>query len=209
MTDWLSATRTSYDRVAESYATIVRDLLTASPHERAALAVFADQAAGGVVADVGCGPGRLTAHLHALGARTIGLDLSPAMIDVARRHHPALPFAVASMTALPLRPGSLSGLVAWYSLIHIPDAALPGVLSHFRRALRPGGRLLLAFHAGEGTRLKTSGYGGHSMHVHVHHRSPERMAAWLDAGGFTVSARTVLTSPESKHGALLHATRLP
>ncbi|MEV6629636.1 class I SAM-dependent methyltransferase [Actinoplanes sp. NPDC051470] len=206
--DWLQNARTSYDTVAESYATLLRDLLADAPYERAALAAFAERASSrGPVADVGCGTGRITAHLTSLGVDAFGLDLSPGMIDQARRDHPALRFAVASMTDLPLRDDTLGGLLAWYSLIHVPDEALSGVLAHFHRTLRPGGPLLLAFHAGDQTRLKTEGYGGHPMNVHVHHRTASSVAERLSEAGFAVEATTVLSSPESTHGAILHARR--
>ncbi|MFF3949965.1 class I SAM-dependent DNA methyltransferase [Streptomyces sp. NPDC001902] len=208
--DWLADTRTSYDTVAEDYADQVRGLLDETPYERAVLALFADMvrsSGGGPVADVGCGPGRITAHLNGLGADAFGIDLSPAMIQVARREHPGVRFGVGSMTDLDLPDGSVAGLVAWYSLIHVPDDAVGAVLTHFRRALRPGGPLLLAFHAGEGTRLKTQGYGGHPMKVRVHLRRPDRMAAWLGDAGFTVEAQMTLASAESRLGGILFARR--
>ena len=93
---WLADTRTSYDTVAVSYADLVRELWP-EPYLRAALALFADlvhAAGGGPVADVGCGPGHVTAHLRELGVDAFGIDLSPAMIDVARRDHPGLRFEV-------------------------------------------------------------------------------------------------------------------
>jgi ubiquinone/menaquinone biosynthesis C-methylase UbiE len=65
---------------------------------------------GGTVADVGCGPGRITAHLRQLGVDALGIDLSPAMIEVARRDHPGLRFEVGSMTDLALADASLAGL---------------------------------------------------------------------------------------------------
>lgn len=208
--DWLQNARTSYDTVAESYATLLRDLLADAPYERAALAAFAERAGSrGPVADVGCGTGRITAHLTSLGVDAFGLDLSPGMIDQARRDHPALRFAVASMTDLPLLDDTLGGLLAWYSLIHVPDEALPGVLAHFHRTLQPGAPLLLAFHAGDQTHLKTEGYGGHPMNVHVHHRTADKMAERLTTAGFAIEATTVLSSPESTHGAILHAHRTP
>ncbi|MFZ0120625.1 MAG: class I SAM-dependent methyltransferase [Pseudonocardiaceae bacterium] len=45
----------------------------------------------GPVADLGCGPGRLTAHLHSLGLSLLGVDLSPSMVALARRTYPDLP----------------------------------------------------------------------------------------------------------------------
>ena len=206
--DWLTATRTSYDTVATSYADLVRDLLDETPYERAILTLFADlvRAAGeGPVADVGCGSGRITAFLRGLGLDAFGIDLSPAMVDVARRDHPGLRFDVGSMTDLDLADASTAGLVAWYSLIHVPDEEIGTVFAHFRRVVKPGGPLLLGFHVGDESQLKTQGYGGHPMQVHVHRRQPDRIAAWLADAGFAVEAQMTLTSAESKLGAMIIA----
>ncbi|RQX08930.1 class I SAM-dependent DNA methyltransferase [Micromonospora arida] len=210
--EWLTATRTSYDTVAVSYAHLVRDLLAEAPYERAALASFAEfvqGAGGGPVADVGCGTGRITAHLHTLGVDAFGIDLSPGMIAVARRDHPELRFEVGSMTDLDLADGSVAGLVAWYSLIHIPDDQIGVVFAHFRRVVRPGGPLLLGFHVGDETTLKTEGYGGHPMNVHVHRRQPAEVAAWLREHGFTVDSQTTVTSAESRLGGIILGRRQP
>jgi len=207
---WLADTRTSYDTVASSYADQVRNLMAEAPYERAILALFADLvqvAGGGPVADVGCGSGRITAHLHGLGVGAFGIDLSPGMIEVARRDHPGLKFEVGSMTDLDLADGSVGGLVAWYSLIHIPDDQVSSVFAHFRRVLRPGGPLLLSFHVGDESRLKTQGYGGHPMKVYVHRRQPAQVAAWLREAGFTVEAQMTLTSVESSLGGIVVGRR--
>ncbi|MFH8572920.1 class I SAM-dependent methyltransferase [Streptomyces sp. NPDC017993] len=206
--DWLEDTRTSYDTVATSYADQVRHLLEETPDQRAVLAQFADlvcTSGGGSVADVGCGPGRITAHLRALGVDAFGIDLSPGMIEVARRDHPGLRFELGSMTHLDLAHDSMGGLVAWYSLIHVPDDEISSVLAHFQRVLRPGGPLLLSFHVGDDSQLKTQGYGGHPMKVYVHRRQPGQMAAWLNDAGFTVEEHMTLSSAESTLGGLLLA----
>lgn len=208
--NWLEDTRVSYDTVAESYAEYVRDLLDDLPQERAALGEFADlvRANGeGPVADVGCGPGRVTAFLRHLGLDAFGIDLSPRMIGIARRDNPGVRFEVGSMTDLPLPDASVAGLLAYYSLIHIPDDAVPQVLAHFHRALRPGAPLLLGFHVGDESRLKTEGYGGHPMRVHVHRRTHARLTSWLTAAGFSVASHTTVTSAESPAGGLLLARR--
>lgn len=74
--DFLHTTRTSYDTMAPVYVEFARGELAAKPLERALLRTFAELAAAGggnlPVADVGCGTGRVTAHLHELG---LGLDL--------------------------------------------------------------------------------------------------------------------------------------
>jgi SAM-dependent methyltransferase len=208
---WLADTRTSYDTVATSYADQVRDLLDQTPYERAVLTLFADlvqTTGGGPVADVGCGPGRITAYLRELGVDAFGIDLSPAMIEIARRDHPSLRFEVGSMTDLDLADASMAGLVAWYSLIHVPDDEIGSVFTHFRRVLRPGSPLLLSFHVGDESRLKTQGYG-HPMKIYVHRRQPGKVAAWLADAGFTAEAQMTLNSAESTLGGILFARRQP
>ncbi|GIL27879.1 class I SAM-dependent DNA methyltransferase [Actinocatenispora comari] len=207
---WLTDVRTSYDTVAGSYAELMRDSLDADPYIRMVLASFAElvrAAGGGPVADVGCGPGHVTRQLGGLGLDAFGVDLSPGMIEVARRAHPHLRFEVGSMTDLVLRDGSVTGLIAWWSLIHVPDDEVPAVFQQFRRVLRPGGPLLLGFHVGDGFRLKTQGYGGHPMRVRVHRRRPGRVAEWLREAGFTVRAEMVLAPEETVPGAVLFASR--
>ena len=207
---WIEDTRSSYDTVAVSYLEFVRYLLDDAPYERAAFALFADQvrvAGGGPVADVGCGPGRITGLLRGLGLDVFGLDLSPAMIELGRRDFPGVRFDVGSMTDLDLPDASLDGVIAWYSLIHIPDEEIGTVLRHFQRVLRPGGRLMVGFHVGDGSNLKTEGYGGHPMRIYVHKRQPDELAAWLGEAGFVVEAHMITTSPESRLGGTMFARR--
>ncbi|WP_412541179.1 class I SAM-dependent methyltransferase [Longispora sp. K20-0274] len=214
--DWLADTRTSYDTVATSYADMLRDALAGSPDDQAELARFAelvlatgDPAAGrDPVADIGCGPGRFTRHLRDLGLDAFGIDLSPGMIEVARRDHPDIRFEVGSMTDLALPDASVAGILAWFSLIHIPDAEVPTVFAHFHRALRPGGILMLGFFTGDETRLKTEGYGGHPMHVHVHRRPAARVASWLRTAGFTVISE-LHRDEYGTAGATLYARQTP
>jgi SAM-dependent methyltransferase len=208
--DWLSDTRTSYDTVADSYAGRLRGALDGQPYLQAALALFAElvrTAGGGPVADVGCGPGHVTAHVHGLGLDAFGVDLSPGMIDAARREHPGLRFEVGSMTDLPLADASLAGVIAFWSLVHVPGHAVPGVLGQFRRVLRPGGPLLLGFHAGDTSRLKTEGYGGHPMKVYVYRRQPTDVAAALRDAGFAVEAHMLLDPDDDPPAGLIFARR--
>lgn len=149
----LAATADAYDAVAVAYAELVRDELDALPLERAVLAAFAEltqTSAAGPVAELGCGPGRVTAHLRDLGLDVFGVDLSPVMIDLAREVYPDLRFEVGSMDALDLPGGELGGIVSWYSVIHTPPRDLPSYFAEFRRVLAPGGHLLLAFFESEG-----------------------------------------------------------
>ena len=190
-------TRRAYDTVAADYAKLLRDELARMPHDRAVLRLFADLVAadgGGPVVDVGCGPGRITGHLAGLGADVSGIDLSPAMVDVARSLHPAIRFDVGSVHALPLADGTLAGVVAWYSLIHTPPGELPGVLAEIRRVLRPGGHLVVAFKVGDRRVRREQAYG-HDVGYDVYWLPPERLAGMLIDAGFDVETR-VVRAPE-------------
>jgi SAM-dependent methyltransferase len=92
----------------------------------------------------------VTALLHELGLDAFGLDLSPAMVDHARRAHPALRFDEAWMEALPVEDGALGGVLARYSMIHTPPGELPALLAEQVRVLAPGGLLLVSFFGTEG-----------------------------------------------------------
>jgi SAM-dependent methyltransferase len=208
--DWLADARTSYDTVAASYTSQMRDAIAGDQYLRAALALLAERVqdnGGGPVADVGCGPGHVTAHLHELGVDAFGIDLSPGMIDVARRDYPGLRFEVGSMTDLHLRDASVAGLIAWWSLIHIPDDQVPIVFEQFHRVLRPGGPLQLGFHVGDTATLKTQGYGGHPMKVYVHRRQPDKVASWLRDAGFEIEAHWLCDPDERVPQAFLFARR--
>lgn len=148
----LRVTADAYDAVAVRYAELVRDE-PALPLDRAVLAAFAELVRStdpGPVAELGCGPGRMTAHLRDLGLDVFGVDLSPVMIDLAREAYPDLRFDVGSMDALDLADGKLQGVVSWYSVIHTPPQDVPSYFAEFRRVLAPGGHLLLAFFESEG-----------------------------------------------------------
>ncbi|MEU4673175.1 class I SAM-dependent methyltransferase [Amycolatopsis sp. NPDC023774] len=204
MTSWLSEIRASYDTVAPSHSVQLRDALAGKPHLRSLLKLFAELT-DGRVADLGCGPGWVTAHLRTLGVDAFGLDLSPEMIAFARRTHAGAPFAVVSMTDLPIPTDSLGGILAFWSLSHLPDAALPTVLAHFHRALHPGGVVLAGFHVGGKTTCKTSGYGGHPMPVHIHRRRPATMSAFLRAAGFSIESEHLLDPDARVSGGVVIA----
>ena len=187
--DDVRATRAAYDLVAFDYAELLRMELADKPVDRAMLRVFAELVHGRV-ADMGCGPGRITAHLAELGIDAFGIDLSPAMVAVARREHPTLQFEVGSMESLVTPDAALGGIVAWYSIIHTPASRLPAVFAEFHRVLTAGGLLLLAFQVGDEPRHLSHAYG-HDIVLDAYRLQPESIADLLAAAGFTVEAQLI------------------
>lgn len=146
----LEATRAAYDAVASLYAERFRDSVAGRPLDGAAVGAFAELvrgAGGGPVADLGCGPGGVTARLASLGLPAFGVDASPAMVGLARREYPGLRFDEGSLLDLDIEDGALGGALAWYSIIHLPPADLPAAFAEFARVLAPGGHLLVGFFA--------------------------------------------------------------
>lgn len=177
---------TPYDSVAPLYAELFSDMLDTRPLERAMLSAFAELVTG-PVADLGCGPGHLTAHLRTLGLDVSGLDLSPAMITLAREAHPELRFEQGSMAALDLEDGVLGGVLAFYSVIHLPPHELPAVFAEFFRVLGPGGHLMLGFYAGDDPEPQEF---DHKVTL-AYRWSPSTMSELLRKAGFAEVGRLV------------------
>ncbi|WP_326796472.1 class I SAM-dependent methyltransferase [Streptomyces sp. NBC_01808] len=181
-------TRTSYDTVAETYLGTVGGELAHKPLDRALLAALLEQAGDGApVADLGCGPGHVTGWLAAHGARAVGIDLSPGMVALARREHPAAEFREGDLLRLPAADGEFGAAVALYSVIHLEPDELAPAFTEARRVLRPGGRLLVSFHVGTEVR-HLDDWWGHPVDVDFRFLEPAAVAALLGAAGFEVEA---------------------
>ncbi len=114
---------------------------------------------------------------------------------VARQALPALRFVEGSMTALNLPDASLGGLVAWYSLIHIPPTDVAAVLTELYRVLVPGGQLLIAFQVGHERWHLDQAYG-HVVSLVAYRRQPDQLEEQVDpARGAARSRRPARTRP--------------
>jgi SAM-dependent methyltransferase len=137
----------SYDTVAARYEAQFADELAGKPLDRALLDAFAHAGSGPVV-DLGCGPGQVGHYLAQRGRQVIGVDLSAEMAALAVARLGAA--VVADLRRLPFATGSLGGVVAFYSLIHLPRHELPAAAAEMARVLRAGAALVVSVHGGEG-----------------------------------------------------------
>ena len=180
--------RTAYAAVADDYIATFGDDLARLDLDRRLLDGVAEYAAPtGPVLDVGCGPAQVGRYLAARGVEVIGVDLTPAMLGVARREVPRLAVVAADLRALPVQAGSVAGITAFYVLQHLPRSELPAALHEFRRVLTRGGALLAVVHEGEGEfqpadEITATRYTDHELAARcdraslrvesVHHRGP-------------------------------------
>lgn len=142
--------RADYDKLAAEYASHLYDELRNKPLDRELLDRFADRVRGkGPTCDLGCGPGQIARHLHERKIEVCGMDLSPGMVGQARRLNPDVDFQQGNMLALPVPDESWAGIAAFYAIVNFPPGDLPTVMGEIKRALQPGGWLLLSFHIGE------------------------------------------------------------
>ncbi|WP_461169969.1 class I SAM-dependent methyltransferase [Arthrobacter sp. Z1-15] len=141
------AVRSAYGPRALEYRTAVGSIEHTHPADRELVAAWAAGLKGPVV-DAGCGPGHWTRFLAEHGARVEGLDVVSEFVALAAELSPGFPFRVGSLEDLGVEDGSLGGIFAWYSMIHLEPAELPAVLAEYARCLRPGGALLTGFFEG-------------------------------------------------------------
>ncbi len=192
--------RESYDRLSEEYARRIYGELAHKPFDREQLDRFARQTRAGLVCDIGCGPGHVARYLHDAGAKVIGLDLSPRMLEVARELNPAIPFEAGDMFALPFADEALAGIAAFYAIVNIPEPSLPAVFRELHRVLRAGGLLLIAFHTG-GESLFVDELWGQRITMNFHFFETQSIERLLTAAGFTLeqSLERSPYAPEVEH----------
>ncbi len=102
------------------------------------------------ILDAGCGSARDSLAFAQMGFRVTACDASPALAALAEERH-GIPVEVVEFAALPWKD-RFDGIWACASLLHVPEAELPAVLSRLCQALKVDGVLYLSFKYGQGER---------------------------------------------------------
>ncbi|GAB3404021.1 class I SAM-dependent methyltransferase [Flindersiella endophytica] len=190
----------SYDVVAADYAAAFAGELAGKPFDRDLLDRFAAAVAGGgPVWDVGCGAaGHVTRYLADRRVEVVGADISPGSIAQAAKAQPDLEFRVADMRSLPADDSSLRGIVAFYSLIHLPRQELPSAFAEFGRVLAPGGDLLVSMHGGTGE-FASGQFLGHAVPFRATLVGLDELAGFAESAGFHVRERQARPPYNQEH----------
>jgi SAM-dependent methyltransferase len=179
-------TRESYDRLALAYAEKYYGELAHKPFDLDLLDRFADRVRGrGPVCDLGCGPGQVARYLKDRGVDAFGLDLSPGMIEQARRLNPDIRFEVGDLFALPCPDGAWAGVAAFYAIVHLPPDRLPTAFGELARVLQTDGVAVVPFHIGDEV-LHVESLLGEEVRLDFHFFRPEAVAADLTGAGLVV-----------------------
>lgn len=176
----------SYDRVVDEYVVQYFNELAKKPIDRELLDRFAKNTRSrGPVCDLGCGPGQIGRYLHDRGVEAFGVDLSPEMVKMARRLSPDMEFKTGNMLCLDIADGSLGGIAAFYSIIHIEREEVTRALGEMKRVLKPAGRLLISFHVGEGT-MHLDELWGETVSMDFAFFTADEMEGYLESVGLEV-----------------------
>ena len=198
--DHVVTARAVYDLAAAQYVQFVGTQIssaTEGPIDRSILAAFVElikRQSVVYVADVGCGPGRVAAFMADRGLDVVGIDVSQAMLEVARTEHSNIKFEEGRLDALPIEAGVLAGAVCWYSIIYTPPDRLTQAFCELKRVLIPGGYVLLAFQA-EGEPVYRTDAQGTGLPLTSYRHGVQEIADLLEDTGFKMYA-TVLRAPE-------------
>jgi SAM-dependent methyltransferase len=156
-----------------------------------------------VIGDLGCGTGAVSAELAPYADRVIAVDESRAMLSAARRRlhdHVNVELRAGALEALPIDDGVLDAAVMSLVLHYVPEPV--AALSEARRALKPGGRLVVVDMMAHG-RAEYREAMGHVWQGFTE----EQVRAWLAECGFErVRWRGLAAEPGAKGPVLFVAT---
>lgn len=172
----------TYNKIAKIYTNKYFEDLVDSPFIDKFLSLLPQSAR---ILDIGCGPGNFTGYIKKKGFFVEGIDLSKEMLKVARQKVPEGKFQIMDMRDLKFQDENFDGLLAAYSLIHIPSEEMTKTLRGFYRILKIEGLILIIAQAGEPDRIVDEPLlKGEKIFVNFFTRN--RLAKFLNESGFKI-----------------------
>ena len=146
----IDLTTNSYDVVAQKYHDLFKDELTYKLFDRKLLETFARNFNfRSKIYDMGCGPsGHIGKFLFDHGYDVTGVDISLNCVSIASEYNPGMKFGQMDMSKLDIEDESIDGIIAYYSIIHIPKQYVSIYFKEFQRVLAKGGKLLVSVKSG-------------------------------------------------------------
>ncbi|WP_246859444.1 class I SAM-dependent methyltransferase [Spirosoma sp. KCTC 42546] len=154
--------------------------------------------ANGRVLELGCADGIPTARYLSEYVDYVGIDLSSVQIEQARRNVPQAQFDIADMTTLVFPDNSFEGVVALYSIIHLPVAEQPDLLTAIHRWLKPAGYFLCVVGAGSWTGTDED-WISPGIRMYWSHADAATYQAWFIELGFTILDSHFVAEGEAGH----------
>ncbi len=159
------------------------------------------------VLDLGCGCGIPATQVLSQRCRIVGVDLSDVQLRRAQQLIARADLVQADMSRLQFKGSSFAGVVALWSIIHVPLEDQRGLLSRINAWLKPGGFLLatVGFQRWVGSEDDWCGVPGARMYWS--HEDRETNRVWIEEAGFAIEEERFI--PEGAGGATLILARTP
>lgn len=180
-TDPVAGTIDTYNTIAAVYAEKYFDDTSDFAHIGRFISSVVPQ---GKILEVGCGAGQFSKYLMSKGFSVLGVDLSESMLELARKKVPGGDFRSMDMRNLTFDDGQFDGIIAPYSLIHIPENAVVSTLKGFTRVLSAHGVLCVLAQRGESDHTVDEPFAP-GKKVFFNFFTPQRIRNYLKLAGFT------------------------
>lgn len=119
---------------------------------------------GGKVLDVGCGGGLPFTQYLSNYFDVIGIDISEKQIELAKKNVPKAQFYVKDMTELDFPEATFDGIIAYYSIIHVPREEQHDLFVNLHRMLKPNGFAMFSLHSTDDPEYINEEYFGATMY---------------------------------------------
>lgn len=195
-----SIVEAGYDALVDRYSAWADD--TRDPGREQFVGEFMGRLADGArVLDLGCGSGLPSTRLLAERFEVTGVDVSAGQLAAARRNVPAARFVHGDLATIDLPEASWDGVVALYSLAHVPRAEHGAVFERVARWLVPGGCFLATLGAGDSPDW-TGEWLGRPMFFSSHDQATNREL--LAAAGFALLRDEIVETDEPEGKVPFH-----